>query len=233
MVLAIITARANSKGLPGKNMIEIGQKPLIEYSFEIASRTSSFDKIVLSTDIDDAILLAKEKFSAIDIPFKRPDFLCGDKVSQQEVVNHVLNYYEQNNISFSHFILLQPTSLFRKIIEMEKGVELLKNGCSSVIGVSHILHHPADYLYKDNEGKIKFVMPEFAGRPRQEFPTIFFNNGAFYGCSVEFFKTEGVFYNEESTLLEMSDHSVVDIDTKFDLDIARGVLFQNNNIWKY
>jgi CMP-N-acetylneuraminic acid synthetase len=59
---------------------------------------------------------------------------------------------------------------------------------------------------------------------RQEFPEIFFNNGAFYGCSVEFFQQKKVFYNEDSELLIMNERSLIDIDTAFDMQMARALV---------
>ena len=87
----------------------------------------------------------------------------------------------------SNFVLLQPTSPFRKIEEVVSGVKLLIDGNKSVLGVSRVMHHPADYLIKYGDNKIRYLMPEYASKPRQSFPPVFFNNGAFYGVESNFF----------------------------------------------
>tara|TARA_B100001027_G_scaffold161819_1_gene114468 strand:+ start:25 stop:219 length:195 start_codon:yes stop_codon:yes gene_type:complete len=60
MNIAFITARRNSKGLPGKNMLELGGIPLIEHTFKAVVDADCFDKIYLSTDIPEAIFIAKK-----------------------------------------------------------------------------------------------------------------------------------------------------------------------------
>ncbi len=174
MVVAIITARANSKGIPGKNMVDVAGKPLIEYTYSVASETKGFDKIILSTDMDAAIVHA-EKFERIETPFKRPAELCGDKVSQVDVVNHALAYLASENYPVTSFVLLQPTAPFRTVAEMEKGIAMLKEGTASVLGVTSVMHHPADYLFVNPAGKIDFLMKEFLAKRRQDFPAILFS----------------------------------------------------------
>lgn len=224
MVLAVITARANSKGLPGKNMMDLGGMPLIEHSMKIASETSGFDNIILSTDMQDAIVLAQAKYPKIEVPFVRPEHLCTDTSTHVDIVEHLLQYFESVDREVSHIVLIQPTTPFRTTEEMNEGVELLKNGGGSVIGVAPVMHHPADYLYKGKDGKVQYLMPEFKSKRRQEFPQIYFNNGAFYGCSVDFFKQYKDFYNEDSEMLVMDEKSLIDIDTAFDMKLARALV---------
>jgi CMP-N,N'-diacetyllegionaminic acid synthase len=223
MIVAIITARANSKGIPGKNMLDIGGKPLLEYTYQVASDTKGFDRIILSTDMDAAIVHAN-KFDRIDVPFKRPDELCGDKISQVDVVNHALASLTSENYPVTGFVLLQPTAPFRTVEEMEKGIAMLKAGSDSVLGVTPVMHHPADYLFVNQAGKIDFLMKEFLAKRRQDFPRVLFNNGAFYGCSLIYFTKHQRFYDENSALLEMQENSLIDIDTEFDIKLAKGIL---------
>jgi CMP-N,N'-diacetyllegionaminic acid synthase len=222
MIVAIVTARANSKGLPGKNMLPLCGKPLIQHSYDAAVNSGVFDKIILSTDLDAAIHLAKT-YSQIEVPFKRPEYLCGDQVSQLDVVNHVLDYLESHKFNATHFVLLQPTSPFRTSNEIQEGVKLLRSGHDSVIGVTKVMHHPADYLFLGENNKLNYLLPEFVSKPRQTFPPIYFNNGGFYGCSFSFFKKNQTFVSQESALLIMNEKSLIDIDTMFDYQLAQGL----------
>jgi CMP-N-acetylneuraminic acid synthetase len=227
MIVAVITARANSKGLPGKNLLELGGKPLIQHSFDVAKDSGVFDRIILSTDSKEAIDLAKSQ-NGIDVPFVRPDYLCGDKTSQVDVVNHALDFLSNENYGVTHFVLFQPTAPFRKVSEIQEGVRLLKSGCLSVIGVTPVMHHPADYLVRTNDNKVAYLMPEFASKTRQSFPPVYFNNGGFYGCDVNFFKENQVFYNQDSAILMMGEETLIDIDTEFDMKLAKGLINYKN-----
>ncbi len=222
MIVAIITARADSKGLPGKNMLPLCGKPLIQHSYDAAVNCGLFDQIVVSTDLDAAIELAKT-YPQIKVPFKRPEHLCGDRVSQLDVVDHMLDYLEANGTPASHFVLLQPTSPFRTNEEMCEGVRLLREGIDSVIGVAKAMHHPADFLYQGENNELQYLLPEFVSKPRQTFPTVYFNSGGFYGCSVNFFREKQVFYNAQSTMLIMDEKSLIDIDTPLDYQLAQAL----------
>lgn len=223
MIVGIITARKNSKGIPGKNLINLGGIPLIQHTFIQAIESNSFDKIILSTDSVEIINLSK-KFKQIEAPFIRPDNISLDTSLQIEVIEHTLDFLETKKYPIKHFVLLQPTVPFRKIDEIRKGVELLKNGANSVIGVSEVMHHPADYLEVDEKGKINYLLPKYASKPRQAFPKVYFNNGGFYGCNINYFKTFKKFYDENSILLKMNEECLIDIDTEFDLKLANGLI---------
>ena len=223
-ILGLITARGGSKGLPGKNMILLGGIPLVEYTFRDSTSVSGLDNIILSTDMPEAIQLAREKYPRVEAPFVRPKKLCEDNSSHADVVKHALDFMEEKGHAFDAVVLFQPTTPFRRVSEIEEGVALLRKGADSVLGVSKVMHHPAEYLYKAEDGKLKFLLPEMAGKRRQEYPDMYFDNGAFYGFTTRFFREHGKFFNDESQLLLMSDKSLIDIDTPFDLAVASGVL---------
>jgi CMP-N,N'-diacetyllegionaminic acid synthase len=227
MVAAIITARAGSKGLPGKNMLDLGGIPLIEHTFIQAIASSAFDCIYLNTDLDEAIDLAQSKYPEIQVAFKRPEWLAMDKTSHKELIEHHIEYLVSLGKEIDQIVVLQPTTPFKLAKELATGVQMLRDGASSVLGVSKVMHHPAEYLYRNSTGEISYLMEDFKGKRRQEYPTIYFDNGAFYGFSLNFFKETGCFFNEKSELLEMGEWSLIDIDTQFELDLARGLLEVN------
>jgi N-acylneuraminate cytidylyltransferase len=49
-VLALIPARGGSKGIPGKNIVDLAGKPLISWTIEAAKACPRIDTIVLSSD---------------------------------------------------------------------------------------------------------------------------------------------------------------------------------------
>ena len=226
MVVGIITARGGSKGIRGKNMIDLCGKPLLSYTLQTASNCLAIDKIYLSTDMDSAIDLAIN-YPKIIVPFKRSKKLSTDKSTQFDVVENVLNYIEKNeNFQPLHIVLLQPTSPFRKTNEIDVAIELIKKDkFSSLIGVTEAMHHPAEYLYKDpgNNKRIINVMNSIKWKQRQDYPTVYFNTGALYICELKFLREQKKFYNDESYLFKMSPESMIDIDSEFDLMLARSL----------
>ena len=51
-ILAVITARGSSKGLPGKNILQVGGKPLLAWTIEAAKQSRYIDRLILSSDDD-------------------------------------------------------------------------------------------------------------------------------------------------------------------------------------
>jgi CMP-N-acetylneuraminic acid synthetase len=55
---------------------------------------------------------------------------------------------------------------------------------------------------------------------------VYFNNGALYGVEMEFYLRNQVFYDTDSIMLEMSEESLIDIDTEFEFKLAQGLLIR-------
>ena len=58
-VLAVITARGGSKGLPGKNLRPLRGRPLIGWTIAAAQASRRLDRVVLSSDDPDIIAAAE------------------------------------------------------------------------------------------------------------------------------------------------------------------------------
>lgn len=65
--LAIIPARGGPKGVPGKNLREIGGKPLIAWTIQAAMRSKNINRIVVTTDSEEIVAVAN--FYGAETPF--------------------------------------------------------------------------------------------------------------------------------------------------------------------
>lgn len=143
-VLAIIPARGGSKGLPGKNIKDLGGKPLIAHAIECGLDSTLVTKTILSTDDNDIADIAKGYNVEV---LKRPDHLADDQSNVVDTVLHVVNEYNQN---FDIIILLQPTSPLRTSKDLDNIIKLLMDndeidGIISVVPMDDV--HPAR-MYK-------------------------------------------------------------------------------------
>ena len=84
MILAVIPARGGSKGIPGKNIKDLYEQPLISYTIQAALDCKKIDRVVVSTDSEKIAGVAK-KYGA-DVPFLRPAALAMDII--REPGNH-------------------------------------------------------------------------------------------------------------------------------------------------
>ena len=138
-VLALIPARAGSKGLPRKNLLEVGGLPLIAWSILAAKGSRFVDRVVVSTDGTEIADVARGL--GADVPFMRPADLATDDASTQDVVLHCLDELEKEGSGYDLLVLLQPTSPLRKAEDVDSALELLAaRGADAVVGVCRVEH---------------------------------------------------------------------------------------------
>ena len=87
-MLAVIGARAGSKGVPGKNLKPLGGKPLIAHMIEAATRSKLVTRVVVSTE-DGRIADTARTYGA-DVPFVRPSYLADDTTPLLAVTKHAM-----------------------------------------------------------------------------------------------------------------------------------------------
>src|SRR5262245_62114470 len=89
-VVGVVTARAGSKGIPGKNTKLLGGKPLIRYIIDAALASRAFDRLILSTDDHAAADIARA--AGCEVPFMRPAELATDQTPHLPVMHHALSW---------------------------------------------------------------------------------------------------------------------------------------------
>ena len=72
----IIPARGGSKSIPSKNIKKLGNFTLIEYSILVAIKANVFDKIIVTSDSQRILQIAKKYKEVCCI--KRPKYLSTD-----------------------------------------------------------------------------------------------------------------------------------------------------------
>jgi len=120
-VTAIITARGGSKGIPGKNIIEVNGKPLIAYTIEAALNCSMIGECYVTTD-DNEIKRVGLRYGAEIID--RPSAFATDDASSQDAVSHALDQLSTRGKTPEYFALLQPTSPLRTSTHITQCIEL-------------------------------------------------------------------------------------------------------------
>lgn len=219
--LAIIPARKGSKGLPQKNKIKLGDKPLIEWTIQSAINSTRVSEIFISTDDEEIIELSK-KYN-VNLPFKRPSSLANDNSNISDVIMHVLNYYDQNRIDVSNIVLLQPTTPFRTSQDIDNAIfEYEKSNAKRLISVSEPIQHPYDFIYIEN-GKMRFLNSEnLVGR--QAYKKFYFVDGGIYISEKKsFYKTKTFLLSDTKMYIVNKSHSF-DIDNEFDFKLGQAWL---------
>ena len=87
--VAIIPARSGSKRLPNKNLLKLGNESLVEIAVQKALETNIFDKVIISSDSEEIIDLAKSK-GALSYGL-RDHNLSTDSAKTIDVIKQLLN----------------------------------------------------------------------------------------------------------------------------------------------
>jgi N-acylneuraminate cytidylyltransferase/CMP-N,N'-diacetyllegionaminic acid synthase len=219
-VLAIIPARGGSKGLPGKNIKNLGGKPLIAWSIEAALNTPEIDRTVVTTDAKDIAQVAQEY--GADVPFLRPEELAADDTSSADVVLHVLSNLEEQ---FDIIILLQPTSPFRTSLHIQQALAVCQaENNFTLISVCESDKSPSWLFWNENNKLAPILGTNSEATRRQDVRKAYALNGAIYVVEVDRFKQQRKFLYDDSIPFVMDKNSSIDIDDVMDFKIAELVL---------
>jgi len=224
-ILVVIPARGGSKGITLKNIQKLNGKPLVTLVGEIVLQLDFVDRAIVSTDHQKIVEIAKE--AGLDVPFMRPKELSGDLISDVDVLTHALIEIEKiDNKTYDIIVMLQPTSPFRKAEHVIQTIDrLIESKFDSVITVSRTdsKAHPLKQLILDGNN-IKYY--DVSGKKiiaRQQLNPVYHRNGVAYAMTRECLLNQTTTIGENASAI-IIDEFMVNIDTKFDLEIAKYII---------
>jgi CMP-N,N'-diacetyllegionaminic acid synthase len=200
-ILGVVTARAGSKAIPGKNTRLLAGRPLIAYTIDAAREAGVFDRLILSTDDPGAAAIARER--GCEVPFTRPAELSADDTPHLPVMQHALTWLrDRDHYSPDWVMILLPTSPLRQPSHIREAVDLaIASGADSVVGVDELPAHfnPMRVVTIDDGGWARLFVGNapVKRRPgrRQDMPKAWVLNGAIY-----LFRAAVLFDAEEPSL---------------------------------
>ena len=221
--LYIIPARGGSKGIPGKNIKPLAGKPLIAYSVEVAQQLAPDCDICVTTD--DLEIIATVENMGLKVPFVRPAELATDHSGTYEVLLHALNHYEQQGISYDRIVLLQPTSPFRTVDDVNNCLKLYTPDIDMVVSVKQASANPYYNAFEtDENGFLHISKGEGNYTRRQDAPPVWEYNGAVYVINAQSLRKMPLNKFPRRRMYEMSAEHSIDLDTPTDWLIAESIL---------
>jgi CMP-N-acetylneuraminic acid synthetase len=244
MLICIIPARGNSKGIPRKNLSIVGKMSLVEYALGLAATCKLIEKIILSTDnLEIAKLLTQHaKNSSVKFDKKENDVLyineklsihrrkAEDAKDNSRTIDGVIDVIKKMSLKPSdQILLLQPTSPFRTTKEIVQLIDSLNsNEEYDSIFSARIFEspHPSKSFQLNSKGSINAnsELIKNLGTPRQELPSFYIADGAFYLSSVESILRNQSFVSLKSKIFIRHGLKTINIDTVEDLEFARWVI---------
>lgn len=218
----MVPARGGSKGVRLKNLHPLGGIPLIAHVGRVLSSIAVVDRVVVSTD-SDAIAAAAEA-AGIEAPFRRPESLSGDLISDQEVLQHALTTVERLEGSQYDFVLmLQPTSPLRRPEHVMAVLEkLVSANWDAVWTVSptELKYHPLKQLTVSEDGAMEYF-DERGGSiiARQQLAPVYHRNGAAYAVTRDCLLRQGTLKGARTAAVVLNE-PMVSIDTLDDFALV-------------
>lgn len=217
-VVAIITARGGSKGLPRKNVLPLAGKPLIAHTILAAKDCSLISRCIVSTE-DPEIKQVSLDYGAEVID--RPAELATDLALSADVVRHVLDALTGEGRLPDYFLLLQPTSPLRTGAHVTQCLQaFLASAAACTVSVTETEHHPYKGFTLDNHFLHPLFGAHYLDQPRQRLPAVYRQNGAIYAMKSRTFLERRSFFVEPALPYIMANRDSIDIDTGFDLQVA-------------
>ena len=223
-LLITVCGRGGSKGIPGKNIKEIGGKPLIAYTIEKALEVAPKlgADVELSTDSEEIRRVAAEWGLTTD--YVRPDYLANDTCGKPEAIRDVMLYAEKKYGKRYDYVLdLDITSPLRTeedILEMVKRIEECPDALT-IFSVSPCGRNPYFAMVEEKKNGFYGVVCDGVYKSRQAAPKVYDMNGSVYVYRREALDCENARAVTPRSLIYEMPHICFDLDEPEDFEYLK------------
>lgn len=229
-VLCTICARGGSKGVKNKNIKHIHGKPLIAYTIEQAKKSALFEHIVISTDSDDIVAIAKEY--GAEIFFKRSAEMASDAAGKLDVIRDAFQRSEEHySETYDYLIDLDATAPLRDVEDIVNSFkQFLDDDNDNLITAMPSRRSPYFNLVEVNkEGDVTLSkkLNEAIVR-RQDAPKSYDMNASIYIWKRNVILNESTLFLAKTGLYVMPEERSIDIDTELDYKFVEFIMKEND-----
>jgi CMP-N,N'-diacetyllegionaminic acid synthase len=224
-VLAIVPARGGSKGVPGKNLLPLAERTLLDRTAQAARDSQRIDRIVLSTD--DPAIAEEGRRVGLEVPFMRPAGLALDDTPMLPVLQHAISQVISGGWTPEYIVLLQPTSPLRRGKHIDGALSLLvSERADSVVTVVEVPKHLSpDYVMTIDGGALRPFLAEGARiTRRQDVRPAYYRDGTVYAFRRDTIERFGNIYGDRCLPLVIDAAESLSIDTPEDWAAAERIL---------
>jgi len=236
--LAIVLARAGSKGLPGKNTAPVAGRPCVAWTIEHALKSESVSRVVVSSDSEEVRSIARRLGTE---SHERGADLASDTATVDAATRSAVAWSDATGDSDPNahdaIVILYGNVPVRPADLTDRAVaRLAESGCDSVQSYAPVgKHHPWWTTRLGEDGTLRpweGVVLNHGVHRRQDLPPAFIPDGAVIAVTREalFCRVTGVepgphaFFGRDRRGIETREGEVIDIDTEIDLLVAEAVL---------
>lgn len=209
-ILAIIPARAGSKGIPNKNIRLVGRHPLVYYAIKNALNSSFITDVAVTTDSPEVRIIAQQMGAKCKW---RDAQLCGDAITLDAVIADAIP-----NGDWDYVVTMQPTSPTLRVETLDAAIKYaIEKNLDTVISAINKPH--LSWGVKDGQ-----VVPNYTERlNRQYLPPCYMETGAFVISKREVV-TPATRIGKHVSVYEIPENESQDVDTFADLQVVAAQL---------
>ena len=228
IIYSLICARGGSKGIKNKNIKNFCGKPLIHWTINQSLKNKIISKTFISTDSIKIKNICK--MLNVEIPFLRKKKLSKDKTPEWIVWQDFLNYLIQYKIKLPDILIILPvTSPLRSQTDISNCIKQFRKNNSDILITATKAKRNPDFnmIIKKNDNFYKIISPTSKKiHNRQDAKKVY------DVCTIAYVNTPSYnlkkkdMFQGKVDMIEIPKNRSIDIDDKYDFDIAK-YLFKN------
>lgn len=219
-ILVVIPARGGSKRLPRKNILPLAGKPLICWTIEAALKASLDARIMVTSDDEEILAIARQYEGYGVNAYQRPDKLATDTASTADVLADAIHVEQLAGYEPQTIVLLQPTSPLRKAEDIQAALDIFReSGCKDTVVTVCEVDHPTAWVGTIGaHARLEGI--NFNGKRSQDYQKEYRLNGAVYVADINNFMIRCSIFTENLYASVMPKERSLDIDEKNDFNIC-------------
>lgn len=226
-ILGFLPARSGSKGLPGKNALEISGKPLLAWAAEALLSCSLVSRAICSTDSPDLAQVARN--AGLETPFLRPSELADDISPVRDSLLHALDFFlDSEGTAFDYVVLVQATSPTVLVKDVTAAIQLaIRENLDTVFSAVQVRpeNHPSAMFQGKGSSVDEWIMsPSSVSLRRQDQPVFYSKTGLVYVFKASSLRTIDHFYAGRTGFVEIETERAISIDDYVDFEKAKRLL---------
>ncbi|MFN0196227.1 MAG: cytidylyltransferase domain-containing protein [Planctomycetaceae bacterium] len=222
LVIAVMPARAGSKGIPGKNSVMLGGRPILHYTLdEIAASRHVTHTVAITNDERFRVQAIAAGVTVI----QEPEELAGDDVPIGLAIQFAVETCERQwGLRFDAVIQCEVTTPIRPPQIIDRCLELLwKSGAEVATTVEAASIYPPQWVVRrDPDGRVHFVSPN-PPLHRQDMEPLFHLGGALAAFRRDVVGVPN-YLKCDCVAVEYTNGECIYLDSPFDLLLAEFML---------
>lgn len=224
--LVVIPARGGSKGIPRKNLLPVGGRPLIAWTIAQALEAQQDDDVIVAVSTEDEEIGEVAAAHGARV-IQRPAELATDDAPTEPTVLHAMDTVEAEGTSLDAVVLLQATSPVRRPDTIRRALAMFREkGVDALVGV--VPESPFFWRLPEAPGQSARAAYDVDARPRRQELTAqqmhYFENGSLYVTAPHIYRTKNNRIGGRTDLFVLDEVEGVDIDTLTDVAAAESML---------